>query len=352
MCAEFWIQNKDINFFSTKAVTIVRKRFLSHYFFNLFLLFSTSCIKAIKLKLTCYCIKNSMFFLMFLMKKLHQQRLQSFFYNNIVFSLNDSIDGVSFNIDLSIIENKIDASTINVNIIDAIEVGHNIWNKDTKNQDFIANILTGNYTITAFIDTNNNGEINIWEAQGSYSITVAIDDNTNVYHTTLHDPKDQYTPQFIEHTGSYKAWFDNYPTIGQPDEDFDQDGYKNFQEYLNGTDPETTNIAYVYNHYDPAFDQDNSDISNQYQVISTNPLVPKARPGEAFLVDINYTTSDNNPETTGLGLAIHFNSHFMEFAGFSNVLTETLAIHISDLTINVRDENNEGIPNDHGFSFR
>jgi hypothetical protein len=124
MCAEFWIQNKDINFFSTKAVTIVRKRFLSHYFFNLFLLFSTSCIKAIKLKLTCYCIKNSMFFLMFLMKKLHQQRLQSFFYNNIVFSLNDSIDGVSFNIDLSIIENKIDASTCNVNIIDAIEVGH------------------------------------------------------------------------------------------------------------------------------------------------------------------------------------------------------------------------------------
>ncbi|ETR71089.1 MAG: hypothetical protein OMM_08341, partial [Candidatus Magnetoglobus multicellularis str. Araruama] len=223
-----------------------------------------------------------------------------------------------------------------------------IWNKDTKNQDFIANILTGNYTITAFIDTNNNGEINIWEAQGSYSITVAIDDNTNVYHTTLHDPKDLYTPQFVEHTGSYKTWFDNYPTIGQPDEDFDQDGYNNFQEYMNGTDPETTNIAYVYNHYDPAFDQDNSDISNQYQVISTNPLVPKARPGEAFLMDINYTTSDNNPETTGLGLAIHFNSHFMEFAGFSNVLTETLAIHISDLTINVRDENNEGIPND-GF---
>ena len=100
MCAEFWIQNKDNNFFSTKAVTIVRK---PHYFFNLFLLFSTSCIKAIKLKLTCYCIKKSMFFLMFLMKKLHQQRLQSFFYNNIVFSLNDSINGVSFNIDLSII---------------------------------------------------------------------------------------------------------------------------------------------------------------------------------------------------------------------------------------------------------
>jgi len=61
---------------------------------------------------------------MYLMKNINQQMFQTCFYNNIVFSLNDSIDDVSFNIDLSIIENKIDAGTINVNIIDAIEVGH------------------------------------------------------------------------------------------------------------------------------------------------------------------------------------------------------------------------------------
>ncbi|ETR66566.1 MAG: hypothetical protein OMM_12634, partial [Candidatus Magnetoglobus multicellularis str. Araruama] len=110
------------------------------------------------------------------------------------------------------------------------------WNKDTKNQTFIAKIPSGNYTITAFIDTNETGEMNTWEAQGSYSMTVNFEDNLTVYNNIfIHDPKDQYTPQFVEHTGSYKAWFDNYPTIGQPDEDFDQDGYRNFQEYLNGT---------------------------------------------------------------------------------------------------------------------
>jgi len=48
------IQNKDIIGFSTKAVTIVRKHYLSHYFFNLLILFNTPYHKAIKLKRTCY----------------------------------------------------------------------------------------------------------------------------------------------------------------------------------------------------------------------------------------------------------------------------------------------------------
>jgi len=112
MCAEFWIQNKDIIGFSTKAVTIVRKRYLSHYFFNLLLLFNAPYLKAIKLKLTCYCIKNIIFFLMNLMKSLNQQLLQTCFYNNISFSLNDSIDDVFFNINLSIIEKNLMLTTL------------------------------------------------------------------------------------------------------------------------------------------------------------------------------------------------------------------------------------------------
>jgi alpha-tubulin suppressor-like RCC1 family protein len=225
------------------------------------------------------------------------------------------------------------------------------WNIDTKKQDFIARVPSGNYTITAFIDTDETGEINAWEAHASYLIPVTFDENLNIYNTiTIYDPKDQYSPQFIQHTGTYKAWFNNYPTIGQPDEDFDMDGYTNFQEYLNGTNPEITDLAYQYNGYDPAFDQDDSDITHQYQVISTNPLIAKARPGDAFLVDVNYTTSDKNSETTGLGLAIHFNSAFMEFAGFSNVLTESLAGNFQNLTTAeiLKDESDENVPND-GF---
>ena len=63
---------------------------------------------------------------MSLMKTLNQQLLQTCFYNNISFSLNDSIDDVFFNIDLSIIEKKLDADTIIVNIskINTIEIEH------------------------------------------------------------------------------------------------------------------------------------------------------------------------------------------------------------------------------------
>ena len=238
------------------------------------------------------------------------------------------------------------------------------WETDTTTMQFMTIVPPGTYTICAYIDSKGAEENSLseWEVSGAYTWTVTIDDEGNAelsnggnpdretfsFDFVMDDPDDRYTAQFIEPTGSYKEWIDFYPAIGDPDEDFDKDGYTNFQEYLNGTDPTSIDPPYVYNGYDPAFDNDKTDVINRYQIITTNPLVPKARLDESFLVDINYTTSDNNQGTTGLGLAIHFNSTFMDFAGWSNVLTDTLAGDYENLTITVKDEDDVDTPDD-GF---
>ncbi|KPA17106.1 conserved hypothetical protein, membrane, partial [Candidatus Magnetomorum sp. HK-1] len=67
MCAEFWIQNKDMIVFSSKAVTVVRKRFLPKIIFTRFALFYSTFHKIIAMKLTCYCIKTIALILMFLL---------------------------------------------------------------------------------------------------------------------------------------------------------------------------------------------------------------------------------------------------------------------------------------------
>ena len=235
------------------------------------------------------------------------------------------------------------------------------WDTTTTEKTFSTKVPPGTYTICAYIDsmgayTNVENE---WEVKGSYTWTVTVNEDGSAdcngvqqelgqfdFSFAMHDPDDRYTSQFIEYTGTYKDWIDNYSDIGGPDEDFDEDGYTNFQEYLNGTDPTSVDQAYVYNGYDPAYDEDASSVENKYQIITTNPIQPKARFGESFLVDINYTTSDDNPGTTGLGLAIHYNSTFMTFAGWSNVLTETLAGDYKNLTILVKDEDEPDTPDD------
>ena len=241
------------------------------------------------------------------------------------------------------------------------------WETDTVSKTFTTKVPPGTYTICSYIDSKGVliEEENSWEVTGAYTYTVSIrDDGSAVvnggevdldefsFNFAMYDPDDRYETQFIKYTGTYKTWIENYPDVlnatecGDPDEDYDKDGYTNFQEYLNGTDPTSVDEPYVYNGYDPAFDDDTDDVSNKYQIVTTNPLFPKARFGESFLVDINYTTSDDNRGTTGLGLAIHYNSTFLTFAGWSNVLTETLAGSYEDLTTTVKDEEDVDTPDD------
>ena len=227
------------------------------------------------------------------------------------------------------------------------------WEPATTSKSFTTKVPPGTYNICAFIDSNGEktSELNEWEVKGSYTWTVTIDEDGDHSMSggdfdniafAMDDPEDRYAAQFIEITGTYKAWFESYPDLllpdnedryyDAPDDDWDHDGYTNFQEYLNGTDPTTPDNAYVYNGYDPAYDTVTQSLSKKYQIVTTNPIVPKGRFDESFLVDINYTTSDNNRGATGLGFSIHYNSTFMTFAGWSNVLTETLAGGSKDLT--------------------
>ena len=116
MCAEFWVQNKDMIIFSSKAVTVVRKRLLPKINFTRFVLFYSTFNKLIAIKLTYYCIKIIAIVLMVLLKKLNQHMLEiGININNLEFNMTELTDGLYFNIDLSIITKKHFSETFNYN---------------------------------------------------------------------------------------------------------------------------------------------------------------------------------------------------------------------------------------------
>ena len=127
MCAEFWIQTKDLIVFSSRAVMVVRKRILPTCFYNLLALFNRSFYKVIAMKLICYCIKNVAIILMVLLKKLNSQMLEIGIKTNAFeLNLNESIDDTYFNIEMSVVTKKHFAETVNAQApnLNFIEVEH------------------------------------------------------------------------------------------------------------------------------------------------------------------------------------------------------------------------------------
>lgn len=223
------------------------------------------------------------------------------------------------------------------------------WTTQTTKVDYSLNVAPGNYTILAFIDSvsGTNDAKDTWEACGVY---------TNVAHDVgeaisfeIKDADKRYHDPYIEdeETDEYASWKSNYPTLGGPGADDDQDGYSNFQEYLNGTDPSVQNNPYEYDGYDSKTDNRTHTLTKPYQIISTYPLKPQAQlnvgdKDSYFLVDVNYTTSDynkqfsvnkNNAGTTGLGLVVHFNNTHFELADVFNELTNNLQNESKNLTL-------------------
>ncbi len=223
------------------------------------------------------------------------------------------------------------------------------WVSGTHSQNFSIDVEPGSYTLYAFISTRVSGEVNYtknsWEPiiykythDNPFNVPDDIGDNIAM---TLDDPAHLYDSPFVGPDLIYNDWVTLFPQLANtdPDEDFDRDGYTNFQEFINGTDPTVVDNAYAYDGYDPGFDSDATAVDEKYQIVFTNPLIPTVglADGDSFLVDVKYTTSDVNTGTTGLGLAIHFNSTMLDFAGFSNVLTQGAAEDVG-LTYNVLDE--------------
>ncbi len=66
-----------------------------------------------------------------------------------------------------------------------------------------------------------------------------------------------------------------------------------------------------------------NDSAEELQLVSLN-CPEKSGAGNTFKCTVNYTTSDNNPVTVGLGFKLHFDSSKLQFNGFSNTLSTNL----------------------------
>ncbi|ETR73689.1 MAG: hypothetical protein OMM_00778 [Candidatus Magnetoglobus multicellularis str. Araruama] len=261
--------------------------------------------------------------------------------------------------------------TLNVLAIDA-NTGQKVdtppftkpWSAKSISENYELELSPGSYTVTAFIDSVGKGAYtqNSWEPCG-YTIPVtlsALSPNAQL-NFKLDDPDSHFINQNPHaYTGTYSEWIANYPEIGGPDVDYDEDGYTNFQEFINGTNPTQDDDAYAFDGYDPGRDTRTHSLSKPFQIITTNPIKPQVKLGDngAFLVDINYTTSDYKPYTqihpetgdeiaatvnkynggtTGLGLVVHFDGTVFELAEVTNVLTNCLQNEMNSLT-RVEDE--------------
>jgi len=112
------------------------------------------------------------------------------------------------------------------------------------------------------------------------------------------------------------AWeMANFGSVDVADDttDFDNDGYLDRYELLLGTDPDFANDP-LGEYYDASTD------SRLYQFVVTSPESPAADAGATFNMDLNYFTSDDNNQLSGMGLRIHYNSSRLTWVGFSNVL--------------------------------
>ncbi|MEL0131705.1 MAG: thrombospondin type 3 repeat-containing protein, partial [Betaproteobacteria bacterium] len=103
-------------------------------------------------------------------------------------------------------------------------------------------------------------------------------------------------------------------------EDPDNDGYLNWEEYENGTDP---NVA---------------DGASQI-VFTTQPAY--LQPDVESRFTLSYTTSDNNPNLSGLGLRVHFDSSYVHELRIENWLATGLLSVSAAPELDVNDFDND-----------
>jgi len=86
-------------------------------------------------------------------------------------------------------------------------------------------------------------------------------------------------------------------------EDPDQDGYLNWEEFLSGSDPFVSESA--------------------AQVIYTDRPATLS-PGRTSAFTVRYSTTDENPNLSGMGLRVHFNSAYVSEVRLENVFESSL----------------------------
>lgn len=89
--------------------------------------------------------------------------------------------------------------------------------------------------------------------------------------------------------------------------DSDNDGYTNIEEYENGSDPkDDTSI--------PIQKWQQLSLENCNRLVSDSELT----------CDVLYTTSDNNPNLTGIGFQLHFDANKLQWLGADNIYSDSL----------------------------
>jgi len=197
-----------------------------------------------------------------------------------------------------------------------VKVNSQTWNTNTSSSYFTIQVPNGSYYLRAYIgDSLANDQQEDWEACGVYqtNIIVITDDNDAMlrnFNLTDPDINENSLPDWWEHL---------YAITDGPNGDNDEDGYSNMHEFTNETDPISEDAPFGdgYN-----VDSDYRD----YQMVSSIPAQPRAQAGGNFRLDIQYTTSDNNPELSGLGLEIHYNSKKLRIVETSNIISGAIGM--------------------------
>jgi len=115
------------------------------------------------------------------------------------------------------------------------------------------------------------------------------------------------------------CWKSQYPGIGDDSEDYDRDGYSNYDEFLNHTNPTVIDLPGVYEGYRSSSD-DNENLP--YHILSTRPTNPRASVGEYFSIDILYKSSENESiDNIDTNFLIHYDSSLISLVNISNQLT-------------------------------
>ena len=197
-----------------------------------------------------------------------------------------------------------------------VKVNSQSWNSNTLSSNYTIQVPNGSYYLRAYIDASlPNDQQEVWEACGKYqaNIIVIADENDIVFRNfNLNDPdiNENKLPDWWEHL---------YDISDGPDADTDEDGYSNMHEFSNKSDPTSEDA--------PFGDGYNADSDYRvFQLVSGVPEQPRAQAGGSFRLSIQYTTTDNNPELSGLGLAIHYNSKKLRLTETSDIISGAIGM--------------------------
>ncbi|ETR70552.1 MAG: hypothetical protein OMM_03160 [Candidatus Magnetoglobus multicellularis str. Araruama] len=117
--------------------------------------------------------------------------------------------------------------------------------------------------------------------------------------------------------------------------DKDADGYANYYEYISHFNPDEQNEPYQ-TYYDPE-----TDNRQPYQIVNLRPEHVKIVPGGYFDLEVIYNVSDNNAQTRGIGIHLHFASKDIQWESCQSRFTNGIKVTEPEIKIDQNDLDND-----------